>query len=53
MEAVKEVKKLSEPINIGKMQLKSFTNVYAIGDCVQARTAVEAIYEGWKIALEI
>jgi len=32
---------------------KSYANVYAIGDCVEARKALEANYEGWKVALEI
>ncbi len=32
---------------------KSWTNVYVIGDCVEARTALEAIYEGSRIAREI
>ncbi len=32
---------------------KTYSNVYAIGDCVKARKALEANREGWKVALEI
>lgn len=35
------------------LENKKMCNVFAVGDCVKAQNAMEAIYEGSKIAREI
>ncbi|MFN3532320.1 MAG: hypothetical protein ACK41Q_07395, partial [Candidatus Brocadia sp.] len=42
------------PNNDLQKQLEGkFSEIYFIGDCVKVRTALEAIHEGFKVALKI
>ena len=41
-------------IPCGKLrESRKMANIFPVGDCVKARNAMEAIYEGSKIAREI